>query len=65
VQQGTPSAEATFRGQLVIITMKGRQTIIGGCCFPSRLYSVYAVLSVYSTRCMLYSVSTHDYGMER
>jgi len=44
-----PEAEATFRGQLVIVKMKGRQTILGGCC----------------TRCMLYSVLTRDDGMER
>jgi len=29
------------------------------------LYSVYAVLGVCCTRCMLYSVSTHDHVMER
>jgi len=29
------------------------------------LYSVYAVLSVYCTRCMPYSVSTDDHDMER
>jgi hypothetical protein len=42
-------AEAIFRGPLVILRMKGRQTIWGGCCF----------------QCMLYSVSTDDNGMER
>ena len=46
---GTPKAEAIFSGQLVIMRMKGRQTMLGGCC----------------TWCMLYSVSTHDHGMER
>ena len=46
---GTPEAEATFRGQLNIVRMKGRQTILGVCC----------------TRCMLHSVLTHDDGMER
>ena len=29
------------------------------------LYSVYAVLGVCCTRCILYSVSTHDHGTER
>jgi len=29
------------------------------------LYSVYAVLGVCCTRCMLYLVLTHDHGMER
>jgi len=57
-----PEAEATFRGQLVIMRMKGRQTILGTWCM---LYSVYAVLGVCCTRCMLYSVSTHDHDMER
>jgi hypothetical protein len=27
-----PEAEATFRGQVVIMGMKGRETIFGGCC---------------------------------
>ena len=43
-----PEADATFRGQLEIMRMKGRQTILGVCC----------------TRCMLHSVLTHDDGME-
>ena len=46
---GTPEDEATFRGQLQIVKMKGRQTILGVCC----------------TWCMLHSVLTHDDGMER
>jgi len=29
---GTPEAKATFRGQLVIMRMNGRQTILGVCC---------------------------------
>ena len=53
---GTPEAEATFRGQLVIIRMKGIQTILDGCCTRCMLYSVYAVLGVWCTRCMVYSV---------
>jgi len=44
-----PEAEATFRGQLEIVKMKGRQTILGVCC----------------TWCMPHSVLTHDDGMER
>jgi len=44
----TPVAEATFRGQLVIVGIKGRQTIQGGCNTRWMLYSVYAVLSVNS-----------------
>jgi len=46
---GMPEADATFRGQLVIVRMKGRQTILGECC----------------TQCMLYSVLTQNNGMER
>jgi len=45
---GTPEAEATFRGQLVIMRMKGRQTILGGCCTRCMLYSVCAVQGVNS-----------------
>jgi len=41
-------AEATFKGQLLIVRMKGRQTILGGCCTLHMLYMVYAVLSVHS-----------------
>jgi hypothetical protein len=32
VWRGTPEAKATFSGQLDIVRMKGRQTILGGCC---------------------------------
>jgi hypothetical protein len=46
---GTPEAEATLRGQLEIMTMNGRQTILGVCC----------------TWCMLHSLLTHDDSMER
>jgi len=46
-----PEAEAIFRGQLVIMRMKGRQTIFGGCCTRCMLYSVNVVLGVF-----LYSV---------
>jgi len=60
-----PEAEATFRGQLAIERMKGRQTILGVCCTRCMLYLVYAVLSVCCTRRMLHSVLTHDDGMER
>jgi len=44
---GTPEAEATFWGQLLIMTMKRRQRILDECCTWGILYSVYAVLSVY------------------
>jgi len=50
VYGGTPEAEATFRGQLVIMRMKGRQTIFE-CCTQCMLYSVYAVLGVNSWSC--------------
>jgi len=81
LQRGTLKAEATFWGQLVIVRMKERPTIMVGCCTQClrysvysvlsacctrcMLYSVYAVLGVCCTRCMLYSVLTHDHGMER
>ena len=29
---GTPESVALFRGQLLIMRMKGSQTILGGCC---------------------------------
>jgi len=76
-----PEAEATFSGQLVIMAMNGRQTILGGCCTWSMsnsvyavlsvcctwcmLWSVYTVLGICCTWCMLYSVSTHDREIER
>jgi len=53
---GMREAQATFRGQLVILTMKEGQTILGGFCTQCMLYSVYAVLSGCCTQCMLYSV---------
>jgi len=45
---GTPEAEATFMGQLQIVTMKGQQTILDVCCTQCMLHSVYAALSVNS-----------------
>jgi len=48
--EGTPEAEATFRGQLVIMRMKGKQTIFE-CRTQCMLYSVYAVLGVNSWSC--------------
>jgi hypothetical protein len=42
-------AEATFSGQLVIMRIKGRQTIWGVCCTRYMLYSVYAALGVNSS----------------
>ena len=53
---GTPEAEATFRGQLVMMRLKGIQIISGGCCTWCMLYLVYAVLGVCCTWCMLYLV---------
>jgi len=47
---GMPEAEATFRGQLIIIRMKGRPKIFE-CCTQCMLYSVYAVLGVNSWSC--------------
>jgi len=47
---GTPEAEATFRGQRVIVRLKEWQTILGVCWTWCMLYSVYATLHV-----MLYS----------
>jgi hypothetical protein len=35
---GMLEAEGTFRGQLEIVRMKGRQTIIGVCCNRCMLY---------------------------
>jgi len=32
VKGGTPEAEATFNGQLVILRMKRKPTMMGGCC---------------------------------
>jgi len=46
----TPEAEATFRGQLVIVRMKGRQTILRVCCTWCTLYPVYAVLGICCTQ---------------
>jgi len=43
-----PEAEATFKGQLVILRMEGRQIILPGCGTQCMLYSVYAVLGVNS-----------------
>jgi hypothetical protein len=61
-------AEATLRGQLITMRMKGRQTIMGGCCTRCMLYSEYAVLSLCWTRSMWYSVCAilgpnHDHDM--
>jgi len=53
---GTLEAEATFRGQLNIVSMKGRQTIFAVCCTRCMLYSVFDALGVCCTRCMLHSL---------
>ena len=55
-----PDAEATFRGQLVIMGMKERQPILAGCCTRWMLYSVYAVLGVYYTWCQLMIMTWRD-----
>jgi len=55
-REARPEAAAAFRGQLVIMRMKGRQTILGGCCTRCMLYSEYAELGVCCTRCMPYVV---------
>jgi len=52
MEGGTLEAKAsTFRGPLVIMRMKGRQSILGGCCIRCMLYSVYAVFGVNSWSC--------------
>jgi len=52
-----PGADASFRGQLVIVRMKRRSPVLPGeCCTRCMLYSVYAVLSVCDAQCMLHSV---------
>jgi len=52
--------EATFRGQLLIMKMNGRQTILGGCCTRGMLYSVDAVLGGCCTRCQLMIMAWRD-----
>jgi len=47
VYRGMPEAEAIFRSELVIMGMKGRETIFE-CCTQCMLYSVYAILGVNS-----------------
>jgi hypothetical protein len=37
-----PEAEVIFRGHLLIMRMKGTQTILGGCSTQCMQYSVYA-----------------------
>jgi len=71
-----PEVDATLRGLLGIMRMKGIQTILGGCCTRCMLYTVYAVhgvclYAVYAVcdvccaRFMLYFMSTHDHDKER
>jgi len=48
---GTREAEDTFNGIFVIMRMKGRGTILHGCCTRCMLYSVYGVLGVCCARC--------------
>jgi len=52
--RGTPEAEATFRGQLVIMRMKTRQQ------YGWMLYTVYAVLGVRYTQCQLTIMTWRD-----
>jgi hypothetical protein len=56
MKTGRPQTVAAFRGQLVIIRTKRRQTIMGRCCTQCKVSSVYGVLGVWRTRCMAYSV---------
>jgi len=56
VQNGLPREER--------LAGSGRQSIWGWCSMLCMLYSVYAVLGVCCTWCMLYSRLTHYHGME-
>jgi len=49
-----PEAEATFRGELVMVRMKRTHTILGRCCIHCMLYLVYAEFGVCCIWCMLY-----------
>jgi len=60
VYGGTPEVQATFKGQLIIVRMKGRRTILGVYCTRCMLHSAYAALSVCYN-----SVLTNDHSMER
>jgi hypothetical protein len=44
MESGTLEAKAILRGDVVIMRMKGRHPIMGGCCNEYILYLVYAVL---------------------
>jgi len=71
LQGGTLEGEATFSGQLEIVRMNRRPTLMGGCCTQCMLYSVDAVPGVCCTQCMPESqcmqhlVLAHNHGMER
>jgi len=52
----TFEADAAFRGEPVIVTMRGRQKMLGVRCTRCIPYSVYGELSGCCTRCMLHSV---------
>jgi len=53
--RGIQEADAIFRGQLVIMRMKGRQTILGRC-YARRIL----VLGVYYTQCQLMIMPWRD-----
>ena len=69
-------AEATVRGQLLIMTMKRRQsmfrkcstrcmlyslyTVLGACCTPIMPYPVYPIHGVRCTRCQLMIMTWRD-----
>ena len=57
---GRPEPEGTFRGQLEIVRMKGRQTISGECCTRCMLYLVYAVLGVCCTQSLLMIMASRE-----
>jgi len=48
LQGGMPEAEATSRGQHILMRMMGSQSFLGGCCTQCMLYSVHALLGVNS-----------------
>jgi len=61
VMGGTPEGEASFRGQLVIMKLKGGQTSFSGCYTQCVIYSVYVVLAVCCTQCQLMIMAWRDW----
>jgi hypothetical protein len=49
-----------IQGQLVIMRMKRRNTIMGVCCTWGMLYLVRAVVGVCCTRCQLMTMTWRD-----